>query len=103
MIQKPSSFPNMVQYLEHCCESLREANEHPNDQYIGQIIRLQILTEKIDRMVVCHGMTSCAANPATDLYIASLQEDLEAFSRQLPFDLHAYRMCPQGKDARVES
>ncbi|PLB46359.1 hypothetical protein P170DRAFT_511150 [Aspergillus steynii IBT 23096] len=91
LVQKPSSFPNISVYLEECCRSLREANEYSNDGYIGHMTRLQLLTERIDRLVVSHELSPYDPSPAADLYVDSLQADLESFRRQLPFNLHD---CP---------
>ncbi|KAI9040333.1 alkaline D-peptidase [Aspergillus affinis] len=90
LLQKPSSFPNISTYLEDCCHSLHEANEYPNDRYIGHITQLQFLTERIDRLAVCYGMNAFKPSSVTDLHVSSLQEDLESFRRRLPFDLHGY-------------
>ncbi|KAL4960655.1 Zn(II)2Cys6 transcription factor [Aspergillus stella-maris] len=75
-------------YQEECCKALLEANEYPHDRYINYIIQLQLITEKIDKMSAKHAVDLEKPGSGSELYIANLKADMEAFRRHLTFDIH---------------
>ncbi|KAJ0421602.1 hypothetical protein BJY00DRAFT_107203 [Aspergillus carlsbadensis] len=87
LVQKKSTILRSP-YHEDCCKSLLEVNEHPHDKYIHYVIQLQFITEKIDQMSTRHGPDLEKPGSGSELYIANLKSDLEAFYRHLPFDVH---------------
>ncbi|RYP83023.1 hypothetical protein DL769_001492 [Monosporascus sp. CRB-8-3] len=71
-----------IRYLEECCISLCEQYEHPTDEHVYYIIRLQRIMEAIEYMSQQHtnGPTARAA-------VIDLRSQLETFRNHLPFDL----------------
>jgi hypothetical protein len=86
LVQKKSSILRST-YQEDCCKSLSEIKEYPNDKYISYVIQLQFIAEKIDQVSTRHGLDLEKPGSGSELYITNLKSDLEAFYRQLPFDL----------------
>ncbi|KAL3487457.1 hypothetical protein BJX62DRAFT_253954 [Aspergillus germanicus] len=87
LVQKKSTILRST-YQEDCCKSFSENKEHPNDKYISYVIQLQFIAEKIDQLSTRHGLDLEKPGSGSELYITNLKSDLEAFYRQLPFDLH---------------
>ncbi|RYP89311.1 hypothetical protein DL770_004463 [Monosporascus sp. CRB-9-2] len=81
LLQKLNAFP-YTRYLEECCISLCEQYEHPTDEHVYYIIRLQRIMEAIEYMSQQHtdGPTARAA-------VIDLRSQLETFRNHLPFDL----------------
>ncbi|KAL4786040.1 hypothetical protein BJX76DRAFT_139919 [Aspergillus varians] len=87
LVQKKSTILRLP-YHEECCKALHEANEYPHDKYITYVIQLQFIAEKIDHLSAKHGLDLERPGSGSELYIASLRSDLEAFYRHLAFDIH---------------
>lgn len=85
-MQKHSTFARLP-YLEECCRSLASTNEYQFDKYIGHIIQLQFIAEKIDFFSAKHGVELEHPGSGSELYITNLKSELEGFCHQLPFDL----------------
>ncbi|KAM5464740.1 hypothetical protein MauCBS54593_006833 [Microsporum audouinii] len=86
LLQKPSTFPHTT-YLEECCKSLYDAAEYPSDKSIPHIVQLQVITEKIDRISLRHGVELGNPGSAMELYVQSLKAELEAFRGRSGFSL----------------
>ncbi|KGO40069.1 hypothetical protein PEX1_105910 [Penicillium expansum] len=87
LVQKKSTILRLP-YQEECCKALHEANEYPHDKYISYVIQLQFIAEKVDNLSAKHGIDLETPGSGSELYIANLKSDLEAFYRHLPFDIN---------------
>ncbi|KAJ5373413.1 hypothetical protein N7517_005419 [Penicillium concentricum] len=86
LVQKKSTILRYP-YQEECCKAIHEANEYPHDKYISYVTQLQFIAEKVDHLSAKHGLDLETPGSGSELYIANLKSDLEAFYRHLPFDI----------------
>lgn len=91
--QKQLNFP-LTPYIEDCCKSLHNAAESPYDKYILHMIHLQRIAEKVDRLSMQHAIELGNPGSASELYVAALKTDLEAFRAEFPVGLHEMRELP---------
>ncbi|RDW74645.1 fungal specific transcription factor domain-containing protein [Aspergillus mulundensis] len=91
LVQKISTIPRLP-YYEECCKALLEANEHLHDKYMTYVIQLQFIAGKIDNLSSKHTLDLEKPGSGSELYITSLNSDLEVFRRRLPFDIYESRM-----------
>ncbi|PGH05522.1 hypothetical protein GX51_02860 [Blastomyces parvus] len=85
LLQKRSTFPHTV-YIDECCKSVSEMAEYDNDKYLPYIAQLQLIMEKIDRLSSQHCFElHNNMGPGAELYVTSIQTELENFQMNLPF------------------
>ena len=94
LVQKKSAILRLP-YQEECCKTLHESNEYPHDKYISYVIQLQFIAEKVDNLSAKHGLDLDKPGSGSELYITNLKSDLEAFYRNLNFDIHESREFQQ--------
>ena len=93
ILQKYSSFP-YISYIEECLQSLRDAGEYPHDKTIDQLVQLQQITEKIDRVSTSNGTEPIKPGSGSELLLASIKSDLQNFHKRLPRDFENTRKTP---------
>ncbi|KAK2771726.1 hypothetical protein FQN53_004907 [Emmonsiellopsis sp. PD_33] len=87
LLQKRPWFSH-TQAIDDFCRSLSNTAEYETDKYIIYIIQLQLIMEKIDRLDTRHlEELNTSTGSAAELYVTTIQSDLQNFQASLPFPL----------------
>ncbi|KAK2806465.1 hypothetical protein FQN50_005883 [Emmonsiellopsis sp. PD_5] len=87
LLQKRPMFSH-TQAIDDFCRSLSNTAEYETDKYIPYIIQLQLIMEKIDRLDTRHlEELNTSTGSAAELYVTTIQSDLQNFHASLPFPL----------------
>lgn len=69
--------PRFTKYTEDCCRVLEAAQDHPNDVYVLELLRLLRLVHRVDKVVYQDALNvSSEMTPPLAMVIGALQEEV---------------------------
>lgn len=70
-------------FLETCCRAIETNMEHPSDEYLVKLVRVQQLAQSISLTMAFDNLTQQAMNLPLTIVVRSFQDQLDQFSSTL--------------------